>query len=56
MEEAEILIDAVLVAGAEVEDVERGVEEEGKFEVGAFLGGVRGVERYVEGVVLEGCE
>lgn len=54
MQQAEVLIDAVFIAGAEVEDVEGGVEEEGEFEVGAGGVGVRGEEGDVEGVVLWG--
>lgn len=52
MQQAEVLVDAVLVRGAVVEDVEGGVEEEGEFEVGAGGAGVGGEEGDVEGLVL----
>lgn len=52
MQQAEVLVDAVLVRGAVVEDVEGGVEEEGELEVGAGGAGVGGEERDVEGLVL----
>jgi hypothetical protein len=47
------LIYTVAVAGAGVEDVERGVEEEGEFEIGGGVGCVRGKEGDMEGVVLQ---
>ena len=56
VEQAEILIEAVAVAGAQVEDVEGGIEQEGEFEMGGGLGGVWGEEGDVEGVVLGGGE
>lgn len=52
MQQAKILVDAVLVTRTQVEDVERGVEQEGKLEVGARLVGVRREEGDVERVVL----
>lgn len=52
MQQAKVLVDAVLVARTQVEDVERGVEQEGKLEVGARLVGVRREEGDVERVVL----
>lgn len=52
MEEAEVLVYAGPVTGAELEDVEGGVEVEGEFKVGARGGGVRGEESDVEGVIL----
>jgi len=54
VQQAQVLIDAVLVRGAVVEDVEGGVEEEGEFEVGAGGAGVGGEEGDVEGLVLRG--
>ena len=52
MQEAEVLVDAIAIAGAQVEDVERCIEMEGEFEVGARLMGMRGEDGDVEGVVL----
>lgn len=44
LEEAEVLVDAGAVTGADLEDVEGGVEVKGKFKVGARDGGVGGEE------------
>lgn len=52
MEEAEVLVYAGAVTGAELEDVEGGIEVEGEFKVGARGGGVRGEEGDVKGVIL----
>jgi len=52
LEKPKVLIDAVAVAGAGVENVEGGVEEEGEFEVSGWGGEVWGEEGDVERVVL----
>lgn len=44
LEETEVLVDTGTVTGANLEDVEGGVEMKGKFKVGARDGGVRGEE------------
>lgn len=49
------MIYAVAVARAGIEDIEGGVEEEGEFEVGGWVGCVGGEEGDVEGVVLGWC-
>lgn len=52
MEEAEVLVYAGAVTGAELEDVKGGIEMEGEFKVGARGGGVRGEEGDVKRVIL----
>ena len=52
VQQAQVLVDAVAVAPAQVEDVERGVQQEGELEVGARLLRVRGEEGDVQWVVL----
>lgn len=52
LEEAEVLIYAGAVTGAELEDVKGGIEMEGEFKVGARDGGVRGKEGDVKRVIL----